>query len=71
MNVVRTAHQGFRLTLGDKSVDIVARKLKDGGLLCQVQQLPVIESLHNMLSAQMVEGGCTVGCCCMQAHHTT
>ena len=39
VGVVRTAHQGFRLTLGDRSVDIVARKLKDGGLLCQASLL--------------------------------
>ena len=37
MDVVRTAHQGYRLTLGGVAVDIVARKLKDGGLLCQVR----------------------------------
>lgn len=36
VNVTRSAPNAFRLQLGERSVDIVARKLNDGGLLIQV-----------------------------------
>ena len=35
MKVTRTAPQAFRLHMGDNYVDIVGRKLNDGGLLIQ------------------------------------
>lgn len=36
VKVTRTAPQAFRLHMGDNYVDIVGRKLNDGGLLIQV-----------------------------------
>ena len=36
VKVTRTASQAFRLHMGNNFVDIVGRKLNDGGLLIQV-----------------------------------
>ena len=36
MKVSRRGPQSFRVFLGDNNVDVVARKLNDGGLLVQV-----------------------------------
>jgi len=43
VDVTRRAPNAFTLKLGERSVDIVARKLNDGGLLIQVGGLTSTE----------------------------
>ena len=45
VNVSRRAPQAFRLLLGESHVDIVGRKLNDGGLLIQVRSVSSIPCL--------------------------
>ena len=40
VKVSRRGPQSFRVFLGNSHVDVVARKLSDGGLLVQVRPLP-------------------------------
>ena len=40
VSVTRNAPQAFRLQLGGSFVDVVGRKLNDGGLLIQVDVSP-------------------------------
>ena len=50
VKVTRTAPQAFRLHMGNNHVDIVGRKLNDGGLL--IQATPLALFLHNSRSLQ-------------------
>ena len=42
VKVSRRGPQSFRVFLGNSHVDVVARKLSDGGLLVQVRPLPCL-----------------------------
>lgn len=44
--VTRTAPQNFRLQLGSTHVDVVGRKLNDGGILIQVRNLLIQKPFH-------------------------
>ena len=54
VKVTRTAHQAFRLHMGSNYVDIVGRKLNDGGLLIQVcaavQSFPKISQTDSRMT---------------------
>ncbi len=53
--MTRTAPRGFRLHLGNTHVDVVGRKLNDGGLLIQV--LPLQLQTHWDLSDSQPQAG--------------
>ena len=56
VNVSRRGPQLFRLTLGSLSVEVVGRRLNDGGLLIQVFTRSLSNSHHGDMSIPILLG---------------
>ncbi len=68
VKVLRRGPQAFRLTLGASSVDVVARKLNDGGLLVQVGFSGRVQRYTSFSGLKALSSSTTAACSSRWGH---